>query len=144
MLLMIRQEFSETLTKLRTRAGLSNRDLAALAEVPHSFIAGLQSGRRRVGEHQARKIGLALGLTGEALDDFILSAVDTCTEKLLADAQGYPASLLNLVARQLRSAGIPPESLSGCECTGNGSKQSIRLQLQNGQTANLSTILAFS
>ena len=141
---MCSRDFRIYLSQLRTSIGLSNRELAARAGVPHSFIAGLQSGSRRVGEIQARKIGIALGLDGDALDQFILLAVDTCTEKVLCDAKGYPASLLNLIARQLRSAGILPELLSRCAIQDAGNSQHISLHLHNGKTAHLMTQLAIS
>lgn len=141
---MTQGTFSHYLTQLRTSAGLSNRDLAARADVPHSFVAGLQAGSRRVGEIQARKIGLALGLNGETLEEFVLLGVDTCTEKVLNEAKGYPASLLNLIATQLRSAGIFPELLSRCVIQPADNGQHISLHLHNGQTAHLMTELAIS
>lgn len=136
------RDFRQYLTHLRTSQGLSNRALAARAGVPHSFVAGLQSGSRRVGEVQARKIGLALGLNGENLEEFVLLGVDTCTEKVLTEAKGYPASLLNLIATQLRGAGIFPELLSGCIIKDASNGQAIILSLSNGQTARLNTELA--
>jgi hypothetical protein len=138
------RDFRQYLTQLRTSAGLSNRDLAARAGVPHSFIAGLQAGSRRVGEIQARKIGLALGLNGDNLEEFVLLGVDTCTEKVLTEAKGYPASLLNLLATQLRVAGIFPELLSRCDIKDAGKGQHISLHLHNGKTAHLMTELAMS
>lgn len=138
------RDFRKYLKQLRTSAGLSNRDLAARAGVPLSFIAGLQSGSRRVGEIQARKIGLALGLNGENLEEFVLLGVDTCTEKVLNDARGYPASLLNLIATQLRGAGIFPELLSRYEIQDAENRQNISLHLSNGKTAHLMTELAIS
>ena len=70
--------------------------------------------------------------------------MDTCTDKVLEEAKGYPASLLNIIARQLRNAGILPESVAGCDFSGMGNEQMIRLELQNGQTAMLSTVLALN
>ncbi len=141
---MYSRDFRQYLKQLRASAGLSNRDLAARAGVPHSFIAGLQAGSRRVGEIQARKIGAALGLNGENLEEFVLLGVDTCTEKVLNTAKGYPASLLNLIATQLRVAGIFPELLSRCVIQDAGKGQHISLHLHNGKTAHLMTELAMS
>jgi transcriptional regulator with XRE-family HTH domain len=138
------RDFRQYLTQLRTSAGLSNRDLAARAGVPHSFVAGLQAGSRRVGEIQARKIGMALGLNGEDLEVFVLLGIDTCSEKVLNDARGYPASLLNLIATQLRGAGIFPELLSRCDIKDADKGQHISLHLHNGKTAHLMTELAMS
>jgi len=137
-------DFRQYLHQLRTSQGLSNRALAARAGVPHSFVAGLQSGSRRVGEVQARKIGNALGLNGDALENFVLLGVDTCTEKVLKQTIGYPAALINLIASQLRGAGIFPELLSRCDIKDADKGQLIRLHLSNGKTAHLITELAIS
>lgn len=133
--------FGQELTQLRTRANLSNRDLAALADVPHSLIAGLQSGSRRIGEYQAKKIGIALGLSGEKLDRFILTAVDTCTEKILVSAREYPASLLNWLPVHLRSLGILPQQLTGIECD---DKSTLRLVLTDGSIASIEATVAYA
>ena len=138
------RDFRQYLTHLRTSQGLSNRSLAARAGVPQSFVAGLQSGSRRVGEVQARKIGIALGLNSDALENFVLLGVDTCTEKVLKQTSGYPAALINLIASQLRGAGIFPELLSGCMIKDADNGQSIILSLSNGKTAHLNTELAIS
>ena len=141
---MRHQPFSDYLTQLRTSAGLSNRELAVKASVPHSFIAGLQSGKRRVGELQANKIGKALGLKGNELESFVLSAVNTCTEKVLNDAKEYPSSFINLVARQLRMAGISPQTLRNYQVNAIGSDQVVKLYLDDGRIAQLSSSLSFA
>ena len=141
---MRHQPFSDYLTQLRTSAGLSNRELAVKAEVPRTLIAGLQSGRRRVGEYQASKIGKALGLHNEDMDSFVLSAVNTCTEKVLNDAKEYPSSFINLVARQLRMAGISPQTLRNYQVNAIGSDQVVKLYLDDGRIAQLSSSLSFA
>ena len=133
--------FSQTLQTLRADAKLTNYELACLADVPESLISGLQNNRRRVGEYQARKIGKALKLTGEALEDFVYSAVNTCTEKILTDAKPYPSRLLNLVALQLHRAGIRAESIFDCNVAGDEHEQDVTLTLGSGRTATLKTQL---
>ena len=99
---MAGEQFGQLLSTLRAGADLTNRELAIKANVPRSFVAGLQSGQRKCGELQARKIGTALGLKEAELESFILFAIDTSTEKILVEAKDYPASFLNMTARQLR------------------------------------------
>jgi transcriptional regulator with XRE-family HTH domain len=129
--------FPALLTQLRKRANLTNRQLAECADVPNSLIAGLQSGKRSVGECQARKIGAALGFQGSALESFVLDAVNTCTERLLEDAVHYPSQVLNWVPRQLKSCGIQPEELTGCSLQDGGEEAGMRLFLQDGSIAHL-------
>src|SRR5687767_14137920 len=93
--------FSTLLTTLRTEAHLSNRELARLAKVPASLVGALQSGKRRVGELQARKIAGALKLMGPQLDDFVFAAVNTCTEKVLEQSKPFPAEVINFGTRLL-------------------------------------------
>ena len=136
--------FSSQLTTLRTSAKLTNRELARLADVPESTIAGLQSGNRRVGEIQARKLGLALQLKNETLEQFVLHAIDTCTEKVLCESKHYPAELLNLIARQLRKAGIVAESICNYDISGDERKQNVTLTLGSGKSATLTTHLQYA
>src|ERR1700733_4816313 len=103
--------FSSHLQQLRSNASLTNRELARLADVPESLISGLQNNNRRVGEYQARKIGVALKLEGATLDQFIYDAIDHCSEKVLNAFIEYPAQLLNLLASQLKEAGILPDAI---------------------------------
>jgi transcriptional regulator with XRE-family HTH domain len=130
---------SQTLQALRASAKLTNNELARLAEVPESLISGLQNDNRRVGEYQAMKIGRALKLAGDELEQFIYDAINTCTEKILIDAKAYPSQLLNLIAIQLRRAGIPAESISDCTVEGNARELDVTLTLGSGKTATLRT-----
>jgi len=133
----MKNEFPVLLTSLRTKANLTNEQLAGLANVPRSLIGGLQSGRRRIGEMQATRIGKALGLQGQPLDEFIYEAINQCSEKVLVESKDYPAELLNLLARQLRLAGIYPELVSQCEVSAN----KVALSLNNGKHAWMETSL---
>ena len=141
---MSNAEFGKYLSSLRQKANLTNRELAINAKVPHSLIAGLQAGNRRVGEYQARKIGLALNLDGAELDSFILSAVNTCTKKVLQEAKDYPSSFLNMIAKQLRLAGILPQDLSNFQINGDSSIHVLKIYLQDGSSAQLSSILTIA
>lgn len=141
---MINERFSELLSRLRRKAKLTNVQLAELAKVSRSLIPGLQSGKRRVGEYQARKLGVALGLTGDALDSFIFAAINGCTEKVLQDSLAYPAELLNLLARQLRLAGIQPEQVRGCVAEEGAQESEAEIFLKDGRQVRLETKLALA
>jgi transcriptional regulator with XRE-family HTH domain len=133
--------FSSQLTNLRHAAKLTNRELARLADVPSSLISGLQNDNRRIGEYQARKIGCALQLTEAALAQFVLHAINNCSEKVLVESKPYPAEVLNLVAGQLRKAGILAQDIRGCSVAGDEVEQDVTLSLGNGRKAVLSTHL---
>ena len=128
-------DFSQKLSNLRKQANLTNQELADLAHVPASLIAGLQSGKRCIGQLQATKIGKALGLDGQALESFIFDAINNCTEKVLEESKGYPAELLNLLARILKHGGIGPQQISHCMINAEGAD----ILLANGSKAKLVT-----
>ena len=130
--------FSDVLAELRHKAGLTNKQLAEKAGVPRSLIAGLQSGKRRVGEKNARQIAQALNLEGEDLLEFIFMAIDTSTVKVLKDVQGYPAQLINAVGWLLRQSGILPDSVMACT-NPDPASGNLTLTLEAGRTARLST-----
>jgi transcriptional regulator with XRE-family HTH domain len=131
---MQHNRFPESLNTLRRRAQLTNRELARKARVPESLISGLQNGNRRVGETNARQIAEALELSGEQMEEFVLQAIDTSTRKLLKDAQGYPSALLNLVASQLRRAGVMPDLVTNYAVAG-ADQDRVTLLLADGRKA---------
>lgn len=140
---MVTEKFGDKLTRMRKASGLTNRSLAVSASVPASLIAGLQSGHRRVGEFQARKIGKALALDGPELDGFVLDAVNTCTEKVLSEAKEYPSLFLNFIAKQLRSAGITPQDVCQFQMIPCSEGQALKLYLNGGRTAELHSTLRY-
>ena len=133
--------FSSQLKALRKDARLTNNELARLADVPTSLISGLQTGKRQIGEYQARKIALALDLCGEEFERFVYAAINDCTEKVLNESKSYPAELLNLLARQLRGAGICADFIRKCTVNGDHREQAVTLHLGNGDEATLTTLL---
>lgn len=137
-------EFASRLTRLRTTARLTNRELARLSDVPTSTVAGLQTGSRRIGEYQARKLGKAFNLAGEELEEFVLQAINECTEKILTDSLPYPSHLLNLLAVQLKKAGIGAESIHEFEISGDDRKQDVRFILGSGKSVTLTTHLQYA
>lgn len=133
--------FSTHLKNLRLQAKLTNHELARRANVPESLISGLQNENRRVGECQARRIGVALMLSGESLEQFIYAAIDTSTEKVLVEAQGYPAAILNFLAVQLNRAGFVAESLRDLAVTGDEHERDLKLTFDDGRRVALKTQL---
>jgi transcriptional regulator with XRE-family HTH domain len=135
------EPLSSQLSRLRKTACLTNEQLATRAGVPRSLIAGLQSGKRRIGELQARKIGNALRLSGDVLEEFVMLAINNCSEKVLQESRSYPAELLNILARQLRKAGILPEQIGGCIIGGDECEQDVTVLLKAGGKAIIQTHL---
>ena len=129
--------FSENLKRLRHSANLTNKALGELANVPESLVSGVQAGSRRIGEKQARKIGGALGLHGAELEEFVLAAIDTCSEKVLDAVLSYPAKLINFLPLVLQRIGINAFALSDCSVTGDERAQTMKLGLNDGETIQL-------
>jgi len=137
----MKNDFPNLLSTLRKQARLTNRELAEEANVSRSLIPSLQTGRRCVGEYQARKLAGALGLEGKDLEQFVFCAIDRCTEKVLKDLQGYPAELINLVALQLKQAGITPESMGECRVKVDEDESGADIILNDGKHLVLETKL---
>ena len=135
------ETFSSQLHRLRTAARLTNEALARLADVPESLVSGLQNDNRRIGEYQARKIGTALRLQGDELEQFIYDAINNCSQKVLVRARSYPAQLLNLLAVQLQRAGIGADTIRGLTVDGDDFEQDVQLTLTSGKQATLKTHL---
>ncbi|MFZ4441582.1 MAG: hypothetical protein ACOYOS_24500 [Syntrophales bacterium] len=137
----MKNNFPQLLSKLRRKASLTNVQLSELAPVSRSLIGGLQSGKRVAGEYQAKKLGIALGLEGAELDAFIFSGINRCSEKVLQDSQPYPAELLNLLARQLKLAGVSPDKISNCVVIEDASLCNAAIYLIDGTQAIIETTL---
>lgn len=137
----MRETLSAQIQRLRGVRRLTIRELARQADVSHAVIAGLQSGKRVIGEVQATKIAAALGLRGEELEEFVINAINECSEKVLTDAKSYPAQLLNLLALQLRNAGIAGETIHQCAVKGDAVHQDVTLWLAGNRQVHLKTQL---
>ena len=62
------------------------------------------------------RLGAALALSGDALENFILDGLVICKrERVLKEAEGFPARVLNALALALRRVGVVPEIVAGCE-----------------------------
>lgn len=127
--------FATKLYNLRTSHHLTSAELAIKANVPPSLISGLQSGNRVIGEYNARKIGKALHLTGDELEEFIYLAISQCSEKVLTASKNYPAAIINLVASKLQEQGILPEKISQCVRRPKKNDADAALYLDDGKEA---------
>lgn len=103
--------FGNKLNSLKIARGLSSVELARKAGISEGLLSGLIHDHRVIGEYTARKIGYALQLTGNELEDFIYSAINNCSEKTLLASKKYPAELINLIACKLQKEGITPNTL---------------------------------
>ena len=131
------ETFGKTLRDLRVQRNIKTEELAKKANVPASLISGLQTEHRTVGERNARQIGVALGLTGPELDDFIYLALNHARDRVLRQYQSYPAETLNLIAERLETKGITPDQITGC-CRhpySAGQTSDAAVYLNNGQIA---------
>ena len=132
--------FANTLNTLRKERHLTVRELSKLAKMGQPLISGLQQGNRRIGEYAARKLGTALQLKDEELDDFIYQAINDCSEKVLNSSKAYPAELLNLVAGELDSLGIMPDKIT--KCVRKSKNADATLILNDGRSATINLEIA--
>lgn len=133
--------FGNKLAQLKNSRHLTSAELASKANVPPSLISGLLSNTRVIGEYAARKIGNALQLADDELEDFVYLAINRCSEKVLTASKGYPAILLNLVAAKLQEAGILPNKIN--RCTRKQNEADAALYLDGGQEAFIKLEVAF-
>ena len=110
----INNTFGNKLNSLKTARGLSSAELARKAGISEGLLSGLIHDQRVIGEYTARKIGNALQLTGNESEEFIYSAINNCSEKILESFKKYPAELINLVACKLQERGVTPDEISRC------------------------------
>jgi hypothetical protein len=119
---------------------LTVQELADKANLPATLISGLQSSNRHIGENNARRLGLALNLSGRELDTFVYEAINRCSEKLLEDSKKYPAEIINLAAKHLQQLGINGEQVTRCVLKPklkDGSEPDAVVFLNDGRTAFL-------
>lgn len=61
------QRFGLLMRRLREEAGISQKDLAQLADLNPSFIARMERGRQKPALHSIYRIAAAFGLSGSEL-----------------------------------------------------------------------------
>ena len=98
------------------KAGMSVRGLARKAGVSFALLTCIENARRGAGRSTLERLGAALALSGDALENFILDGLVICKrERVLKEAEGFPARVLNALALALRRVGVVPEIVAGCE-----------------------------
>jgi transcriptional regulator with XRE-family HTH domain len=111
----IKTDFKRQLAEYRKRSGLSYRKLERVTGIKYSALAAMETGNRPVGEQSARRLASAFGLSGEALDTFVLSTLNTSKERILDCVKEYPSEVLNLLGLMLLGQGIKPSHITRCE-----------------------------
>jgi transcriptional regulator with XRE-family HTH domain len=134
--------FGDKLNTLRQLNNLTVQQLADASGVSQPLISNLIHNNRVIGEYTARRIGTALKLQGEALEDFIYSAINGCTEKVLNSSKDYPAEILNLIAGQLSAMGIVPSKIARC-IRNPKPDANAALYLNDGKSAYINVEVAF-
>ena len=134
--------FGNKLNNLKIARGLSSAELARKCGISEGLLSGLIRDRRVIGEYQAKKIGNALQLTGNELEEFVYAAINNCSEKVLKSSKQYSAELINLVTSKLQESGITPDEINRCVRKENGADAA--LTLKDGRQATISLELAFA
>ena len=129
-------EFKKQFAECRERSGLTYRALEKVTGIKYSALAAMQTGNRPVGEQSARRIAEAFGLSGDVREAFVLSALNTSKEKVLAAVDGYPAEVLNLLGLLLMARGIKPGQIVRCEYN-LAAPDCLTLALKKGRTVHL-------
>lgn len=94
--------FKEILKHERLRQHLSATKLSELSGLHVTLISALEHGHRCIGEKSAKKLSIALGLKEREQEQFIYSAIEESSDRLLEASEDYPVELLNYVPVQLQ------------------------------------------
>lgn len=129
-------EFRKQFAACRERSGLTYRGLERVTGIKYSALAAIQGGNRPCGEESARRIAEAFGLSGDAREAFVLAALNTSKEKVLAAVSGYPSEVLNLLGLLLMARGIKPGQIKGCGYN-PAAPNCLQLSLKRGRTVHL-------
>ncbi len=138
-------KFREQYARCRAQSGLTYRALAKITSIKHSALVSMQTGTRPCGEHSARCLAKAFGLSGETFEAFVLTALSTSKERVLQAVSGYPAEVLNALGLLLLAHGIPPQQVSSSEFDALSFQKPcrLRLSLADGRQLLLETRLTF-
>jgi transcriptional regulator with XRE-family HTH domain len=104
--------FKEILKHERIRLGLSATKLSEMSSLHVSLISALEHGYRCIGEKSARKLSIAFGLRDKEQEQFIYSAMEESTDRLLKISESYPVELLNYVPVQLQKMKVTHDLIS--------------------------------
>jgi transcriptional regulator with XRE-family HTH domain len=101
--------FKEILKHERLRQHLSATKLSELSGLHVTLISALEHGHRCIGEKSAKKLSIALGLKEREQKQFIYSAIEESSDRLLKASEGYPVELLNYVPVKLQKMKVSPD-----------------------------------
>jgi transcriptional regulator with XRE-family HTH domain len=102
----------ECLKKQREKINLTVQAVADRAGVAQSLVSGLQTGSRRCGEDNAKRIAVALEMNETQQREFAYLALNSSVNRVLQENMSYPAEVLNMVANGLNAAGIGASQIS--------------------------------
>lgn len=131
----INSTFGNKLNQLKIARGLSSVALAHKAGISEGLLSGLIHDQRVIGEYTAKKIANALQLTGDELEEFVYSAINNCSNKILESSKEYHAELINLVASKLMEHGIAPGEIN--RCVRKAENADVALFLKDGSKAQI-------
>jgi transcriptional regulator with XRE-family HTH domain len=94
--------FKEILKHERLKQHLSATKLSELSGLHVTLISALEHGHRCIGEKSAKKLSIALGLKEREQEQFIYSAIEESSDRLLEASEDYPVELLNYVPVQFQ------------------------------------------
>ena len=94
--------FKEILKHERLKKGLSATKLSELSGLHVTLISALEHGHRCIGEKSAKKLSIALGLKEREQEQFIYSAIEESSDRLLEASEDYPVELLNYLPIKLQ------------------------------------------
>jgi transcriptional regulator with XRE-family HTH domain len=108
--------FGSLLKQIRNNSNLSLRQLGVKSNLPHSLIAGIESGDRPAGLSVAVKLQKALELTSPDADVFLLKAAQTThRDHLLQEVHGLDALTINFLPRFIIKNGLVPATIKNTE-----------------------------
>jgi transcriptional regulator with XRE-family HTH domain len=135
-----KRAFGDLLRQLRTNNHLSLRELGDKSNLPHSLIAGIESGDRPAGPSVALKLRKAFELTPADADAFLLKAAQTTRrDHLLKEAQGLDAIVINFLPRKLIQNGVVSAQIKNSELVEVGEndacapREQLNIELTDGR-----------
>jgi transcriptional regulator with XRE-family HTH domain len=101
--------FKEILKHERLKQHLSATKLSELSGLHVTLISALEHGHRCIGEKSAKKLSIALGLKEREQEQFIYSAIEESSDRLLEASEDYPVELLNYLPIKLQKIKVSPD-----------------------------------
>ena len=134
------KRLSHEIITRRKALRLKGKELSKRACVPETLVSGLQNDSRKIGEVQASRIGKALGLSANELQEFVYMALNESKGRLLNSSKIYCAEILNYLPNLIAIHGITAEGIADASIFENH----IKLSLKSGSTATVSALVVLN